>query len=708
MTNPYPRGSLWRKWDLHVHAPGGKMSDGYSTKDGEPDVEQFCRTVHESDVAVVAVTDYFSLDSYFVVREKYEELFPDDDKLLLPNLELRLPVAVNRDGQNVNLHLVFRPTLTKEEADKFLGHLKTEGTTGDTRTRTTCKDLSTLQQLESATVSVESIESAIRETFGEHAVHRGERLHHLLVIASAKGDGIRVGGNSGIQRKNLLSDEIDKYSDGFYANSGSRDYFLNVDRLEGDAVAVPKPVFDGCDAHTFDDLNAGLGKYNTNSGSHRNITWIKADPSYVGLLQTLIEPSERVAIQATEPDQKEPYKIINRVTFTGTSDFPAEILFNRNLNAVIGSRSSGKSALLAFIAHAVDPVETVRIQTETAGLRDESSAGPAAGFTWGDVADVTCQVEWDSGPDTAGKVIYIPQNSLYTLSEQPDEITKKIAPALFRIYPNVKTAFDSAMSKVDVANSAIRTAVDEWFSLADRIEKQAREIRDLGDKSAITMERDRQQREVDRIKAAAKLTDDEVTRYQEIERRLESAANRLAEIGIERDKFSAFVTFPSGASDATVIPESVHATVAVRPSAIEIPEKVALQIEGLKTAAVNELVASVETLLVQAATALEAEQAALATELESLKTDNADLIAKHEANEELASVVSEHKKQVATLDEIAKREGTHAKLVVDQESAVTRIAEGIRDRDTALGALEAVFNTERRRLADLRSASRRL
>jgi hypothetical protein len=369
MANRYPRGSLWRKWDLQVHAPGTKLNDGYSSKEGKPDLEKFCQIVHDSDVVAVGITDYFSLDGYFAVKEKYEELFPNDGKLLLPNLELRLPVAVNREVQNVNLHLIFRPTLTKEEADKFLGHLRTEGTTGNTRTRTTCNDLTTLRQFESATVSLESIESAIKDTFGDHAVHRSERPQHVLVVASAKGDGIRVGGTNGIQRKNLLSDEIDQYSDGFFASSGSRAYFLDVNRLEGDEETDLKPVFDGCDAHSFDDLSTCLGKHVTDGDSHRNITWIKADPTYLGLLQTLIEPADRVPVQVAEPEPKEPYRVINRVTFAGTSDFPAEVLFNRNLNSIIGSRSSGKSALLAFIAHAVDPARLSGFKLKQPGCR---------------------------------------------------------------------------------------------------------------------------------------------------------------------------------------------------------------------------------------------------------------------------------------------------------------------------------------------------
>jgi hypothetical protein len=33
----FPRGSEWRKWDLHIHPPGTKLNDGYEPKDGQPD-----------------------------------------------------------------------------------------------------------------------------------------------------------------------------------------------------------------------------------------------------------------------------------------------------------------------------------------------------------------------------------------------------------------------------------------------------------------------------------------------------------------------------------------------------------------------------------------------------------------------------------------------------------------------------------------------
>ncbi|AJT41122.1 hypothetical protein [Psychromicrobium lacuslunae] len=389
------------------------------------------------------------------------------------------------------------------------------------------------------------------------------------------------------------------------------------------------------------------------------------------------------------------------MTFSGTDDFPTEVLFNRNLNSFIGSRSSGKSALLAFISHAVNPQETARIQAEASGL-GENEVGPAAGFTWAEVSGVRCEVEWESGSATAGKVIYIPQNSLYTLSEQPDEITKKIAPALFRTYPTVKTAYDSAMGKVTASNTAIKAAIDEWFSLEDRIEALIQEIKDLGDKVAITVERDRLQGEIDRIKAAAKLTDEEVSKYQGIAAQIDSKEVRLKEITVELDQLSSFVVLPDDSTAATILPQTVQATVTVRPSAVEVPELVVSRIEELKARAANELVAKIEAMLVETVTTIQAERTTLRTEIQRLKKDNADLITKHEANEELAGVVADHKKQAASLEEIAKREKSRDQLFTDQVATVAKADKGIEDRAAALVTLESAFDTQERLLTDLK------
>lgn len=700
MVSDYPRGSEWRKWDLHLHAPGTKLNDGYTRKDGRPDLEQFCQIVHDSEVAVIAVTDYFSLDGYFDVREKYSALYPRDNLLILPNLELRLSVAVNRQDQEVNLHLIFRPSLTRADATKFLNLLRTAATVGPGRA-VTCAELSSKEDFESASVSIDAIVDAIKATFGDHSAVPSIRQEHLLVVASAKGDGIRPGG-SGVQRKKLLTDEIDKFSDAFFANTGSRDHFLRTDRLETSELIAPKPVFDGSDAHSFEDLNIGLGKQVTEEGRQRNVTWIKADPTYAGLLQTLIEPADRVAMQATEPDLKEPYKVISEVRFTGTDDFPSEVYFNGNLNAVIGSRSSGKSALLAFIAHAVDPAETIRIQMEAAGALDAKSVGPAAGFSWSDVSNTTCEVVWASGANTMGKVIYVPQNSLYTLSEKPDVITKKIAPALFRAYPAIKTAYDGAMATVASVNSDIKSAVDEWFDIAARVGLRIKEISDLGDKTAIAVERDRLQAEIDRIKVTSELTDDEVAKFQQVAQNLDTARVRLTEVEVELSQLAQYVAVTADGTAARVHTQTVEVNINLRPSVGEVPEAVAARIEDVKAVAAEELVSKIEDLLVNAVNELHTERANLRALIQSTTEDNADLIAKHEANEELSTVVAEHKKQITSLDEIAKRETSRERLVLDQSAAADKLIKAIADRNEAFRALEEAFNADERVLSDLK------
>ncbi|MGV2822673.1 hypothetical protein ABZX73_17570, partial [Brevibacterium casei] len=178
-------------------------------------------------------------------------------------------------------------------------------------------------------------------------------------------------------------------------------------------------------------------------------------------------------------------------------------------------------------------------------------------------------------------------------------------------------------------------AVDEWFTLADRIGERSQEIKDFGDKDAIANQRDKLQQDISKIKAAAQLTDDEVARYQAIATQLDAAEARLKEIAVELDQLSSFVTTSGDGKAPEIIAHTVEATLTVRPSAVEVPDTVATEIEARKLDAVRAVVNSVEKTLVTATTVREAERARLASDVEVITRDNAELIAKHEANEEL-------------------------------------------------------------------------
>ena len=65
------RGSVWRKWDFHVHTPYSILNNNYGVNPYEEkwDEEQFDAYVValftkavENGVAAIGITDYFSID----------------------------------------------------------------------------------------------------------------------------------------------------------------------------------------------------------------------------------------------------------------------------------------------------------------------------------------------------------------------------------------------------------------------------------------------------------------------------------------------------------------------------------------------------------------------------------------------------------------------------------------------------------------------
>lgn len=88
MSISSPEGSVWRKWDLHLHSPETKKSDGYKTPPGTDVWEEYCRVLEESDVYAFGITDYFSADGFFNTRREFFKRYPASKKLFLANVEL--------------------------------------------------------------------------------------------------------------------------------------------------------------------------------------------------------------------------------------------------------------------------------------------------------------------------------------------------------------------------------------------------------------------------------------------------------------------------------------------------------------------------------------------------------------------------------------------------------------------------------------------
>ena len=344
---------------MHLHAPGTKLNDQFGVDDGDL-WDEYCRKLHESDVVAFGITDYFSADGYFQAFAEFYKRYPHSEKLFLPNIELRTGDVVNRVQEEVNTHLLFNPFRSDYETKirSFLQSLKTSKTESEGNRNIRASELIEKHQFEEATTTREFIRKALEETYGRDA----DLLDYLLIITAANNDGIRP--ERGKKRKLLITDEIDKFSDGFFGNAANVDYYLDCKRGEDKSEHFdPKPVLSGCDAHSLEELDERLGKVVSNSdGIVLEPTWIKADLTFEGLKQIIFEPQNRVLI-GEEPEierrvREHKTKYINALHVTcidgyqgqhGTWFDDEKILLGKELVAIIGNKGSGKSAVTDII-----------------------------------------------------------------------------------------------------------------------------------------------------------------------------------------------------------------------------------------------------------------------------------------------------------------------------------------------------------------------
>src|SRR5437879_3864528 len=108
--NVYPKGSIWRRWDVHVHTPQS-FEQSYRSWDS------FLTALEAvQGVSVLGVTDYFVIDGYRKIVELRQAGKLKNFDLVLPNVELRLNTFIPKrsDGsqlRRLNFNVVFSDEL---------------------------------------------------------------------------------------------------------------------------------------------------------------------------------------------------------------------------------------------------------------------------------------------------------------------------------------------------------------------------------------------------------------------------------------------------------------------------------------------------------------------------------------------------------------------------------------------------------------------
>lgn len=479
-------GSNWHPWDLHVHVPGTKKNDLYTTKESV-EIDEFVDTLAASDLVAVGIADYFSIDLAFEVKERLER--KNSEIKVFPNLELRSTETPNK--KTLNYHVLFSDQLSKKEILDAITPVRV--IVDDVESSVFLGSISD-QDIEGAVVSISDMTAALEQRFGK------KRPYIIVTASGSDGFRARADGDVSASMAQTISRNVLKQCEAIFGGAKDLSFWANPDITQYDGKK--RAVYRGSDAHSLDDFKASL--------SAEERTWIKAEPGMSGLKETLFEPEERISIQRYSPESTRTaasvrsIRVRPRQVDSGDSEFFGDggTFFNGGLNSIIGSRSSGKSILLALIAYGADKEETKRVQRRgnldiepvrgvmpkgLSGNETKNIVGPADGWAWGDFESrFSVELEWSDGLITDGEdakryLHYIPQGYLNDIADSPKEMDSLLS----RSFPNVLGEGDftqRAKWKKVRADSiqTITSLVSNSSQLAEIIRVETAELSELG------------------------------------------------------------------------------------------------------------------------------------------------------------------------------------------------------------------------------------
>lgn len=345
------KGSIWHRWEPHIHTPETKMNDQFG---GEEGWEAYLDAIEKCDppIRALGVTDYCSVDNYEkLLAFKQKGRLPQVE-LIFANIEFRLTIGTSK-GPGINIHLLASPDAPNhiESIKTYLSKLSFKAL-GDTfgcspqeliklgkAHNSSCKDDS--EALEEGINQFKLDLNALKELIDQNDWFR-ENI--LIAVSGGSSDG-----TSGLQKDAsfaTLRKEIERTAQVIFASSEKQAKFWNGEgaatKEELEQWNGQKPCLHGSDAHDLDKVGKpDDDRYN----------WIKGDLQFETLKQAIIEPRERVHVGASPPYDSLPSYTISEAEFPD-SDWisPKQIPLNSGLVTIIGARGSGKTALADLIA----------------------------------------------------------------------------------------------------------------------------------------------------------------------------------------------------------------------------------------------------------------------------------------------------------------------------------------------------------------------
>lgn len=509
----FPRGSQWRRWDLHIHTPGTMKNDQFTGKNLEEKWDLFYKGINDyvgdgtnplKAVAVVAITDYMSVDNYFRVIK--ENRLPSCIKLVLPNVEMRIqPFA---EKAPVNIHFIFNPSIMENIVERFFAKLSISY--ASTVFNGTKAELQRLGRTMEPTLNDNSayktgIEMFVPSLEKVQEIFRNDaelRDNTIILASNSSGDGI-----TGIMKHGETASQMQAIRQSLYhfvdaifsANPKDIAFFSGKNPNVSEAEVFQqcgglKPCVHGCDAHNNERIF---------EPNEQRYCWIKADPTFNGLKQILYEPIERVKISPTVPEDKPPYYVIDSIQFDD-NDFQKEAIpFSSRLTCIIGGKSTGKSLLLHNLAFAIDSKQVVE-KENISGIKARTV--------------INSTVTWkDNEAGVQRKIVYIPQTYLNRLSDDRESTTEidKMIRDVVLLNPNIEQSYSELGKRVTSQKKDTQRLILDLLAVHGKADELEAERLETGDPDAIKREAKNLSDEKDRLSKTANISADELVEYEE-------------------------------------------------------------------------------------------------------------------------------------------------------------------------------------------------
>ncbi len=447
-------GSTWKKWDLHVHTPSSVVHNYKGTEDEAWEAFLLDLEALPADFKVIGINDYIFIDGYERARKaKAEQGRLKNIDLLLPVIELRLDkfagvVKKEKDGSysqsgwnRINLHVIFDAMDPAVIQQQFLNSLTpsyqlipdSSDWKGKWKGVITRDSLTELGQM--------IVDAAPVEKKGDYAPHLQEGFNNLCVslekvvealdkhyfagkfliaVGKTEWDNLKWDDQSIAEKRNIIN-QADLV---FTAAANPAAYDAARKKLSDSNVKAT--LLDCSDAHAL----SGSGDKDRVGNC---FTWIKADPTFDGLVQAITEFESRVFIGDTPPKRllveanrtKYASKIrISRKPGSTLADpwFNVDLPLSYDLVAIIGNKGSGKSAMADIAALAGDTKNFKSFSF----LNDKRFRNPRnklaqhfiGALGWHDSTESERQLDQDPPETSVERVKYLPQSYLETLCNE--------------------------------------------------------------------------------------------------------------------------------------------------------------------------------------------------------------------------------------------------------------------------------------------------